>query len=112
MEFIKQFERLPRSLKPLRPCIKNKNDDSEFWTVRNQLWSWQSLTPASGGGEFFEFCNALEVKDGVAAGPSGWGLQHALDAWGAYETIYVASGTSLNLFISIESLSISFILPF
>jgi hypothetical protein len=29
------------------------------------------------------------MKDGTAAGPNGWGLDHALDAWGAYETIAV-----------------------
>lgn len=35
--------------------------------------------------ELGAFCEALEVKDGVAAGPSGWGLGNALDAWGAQD---------------------------
>lgn len=65
--------------------------DDVAGTLRNQLWAWQSLTPASGGGEFFTFCDALEVKNGTAAGPKGWGLEHALDAWGKYETQYVAN---------------------
>ena len=54
--------------------------------VRNNLWDWQSLSPSSGGGTFFEFCDALEVKNGVSAGPKGWGLQHALQAWGSFWT--------------------------
>ena len=54
--------------------------------VRNILWEWQNLTPSSGGGTFFEFCDALEVKNGVSAGPTGWGLDHALQAWGNYWT--------------------------
>lgn len=60
-------------------------------TLRNQFWTWQSLTPLSGGAVFYNFCDALEMKDGVAAGPEGWGLVHALDAWGKYETQYVAT---------------------
>ena len=57
--------------------------------VRNQLWTWQSLSPASGGAIFYDFCDALEMQNGTAAGPNGWGLEHALDAWGAYETLAV-----------------------
>ncbi|PCH36001.1 peptidase S28 [Wolfiporia cocos MD-104 SS10] len=50
------------------------------------IFDWQSLQPA---GEltdlsFFEFCDALEVKNGVSAGPEGWGLDYALQAWGSY----------------------------
>lgn len=33
---------------------------------------------------FYQFCDALEVKDGQTAPESGWGLDHALTAWGAY----------------------------
>lgn len=33
---------------------------------------------------FFNFCDALEVKDGVSAPASGWGLENALSAWGNY----------------------------
>ncbi|OCH84125.1 peptidase S28 [Obba rivulosa] len=55
--------------------------------LRNNLWDWQSLQPDSGAGaQFFDFCDALEVKDGVSAPASGWGLDHALSAWGAYWT--------------------------
>ncbi|KAH9855013.1 peptidase S28 [Lenzites betulinus] len=52
--------------------------------LRNNLWDWQNLSPASNGGIFFQFCDALEVKDGVNAGPNGWGAEHALQAWAAY----------------------------
>ncbi|KAJ7454756.1 peptidase S28 [Mycena latifolia] len=49
-------------------------------------WSWQSLGPAVGAHqEFFDFCDTLEVKDGVAAGPGGWGLEYALAQWGAWQ---------------------------
>lgn len=61
-------------------------------TVRNNLWDWQDLSPTSGpGAQFFDFCDALEVKDGVSAPESGWGLDHALAAWGSYwNTTYYA----------------------
>jgi hypothetical protein len=53
--------------------------------VRNNLWDWQSLSPAVGpNATFFQFCDALEVKDGKSAGPEGWGLEHALPAWAAF----------------------------
>jgi hypothetical protein len=53
--------------------------------VRNNLWDWQLLQPTSGpGAAFFRFCDALEVKDGNTAPATGWGLDHALPAWGAY----------------------------
>jgi hypothetical protein len=53
--------------------------------VRNNLWDWQSLQVTSGPGTlFFKFCDALEVKDGVSATANGWGLDHALAAWGSY----------------------------
>jgi hypothetical protein len=43
------------------------------------------LSPKSGpGAPFYQFCDALEVKDGVAASEKGWGLDHALVSWGAY----------------------------
>ena len=35
-------------------------------------------------GEFFQFCDVLEVKDGVSAPASGWGVDHALAALTAY----------------------------
>ncbi|OBZ70209.1 putative serine protease K12H4.7 [Grifola frondosa] len=56
-------------------------------SLRNNLWDWQSLQPYVGPGAlFFNFCDALEVKDGVSAGPDGWGAEHALQAWGSYWT--------------------------
>jgi len=60
-------------------------------TLRNQLGVWQDITPVNGREGFNAFCDALEVKDGVAAGPSGWGLEHALDAWGAFQSKWVAT---------------------
>ncbi|TFK90871.1 peptidase S28 [Polyporus arcularius HHB13444] len=65
--------------------LSNHLDDAAG-ALRNNLWDWQSLSPSSGGGTFFEFCDALEVKNGVSAGPKGWGLQHALQAWGTFWT--------------------------
>ncbi|OBZ67049.1 putative serine protease K12H4.7 [Grifola frondosa] len=56
-------------------------------SLRNNLWDWQSLQPYSGPSAlFFKFCDALEVKNGVSAGPDGWGVEHALQAWGSYWT--------------------------
>ncbi|KAJ7039614.1 peptidase S28 [Mycena alexandri] len=49
-------------------------------------WSWQDLEPAAGAHqEFFDFCDTLEVKDGVAAGAQGQGLEFALAEWGAWQ---------------------------
>ncbi|OJT07638.1 hypothetical protein TRAPUB_1498 [Trametes pubescens] len=60
------------------------NDDFAAALQENFL-SWQALQPNSGpGGDFYEFCDALEIKNGVSAGPSGWGLDNALQAWGNY----------------------------
>jgi hypothetical protein len=56
-----------------------------FRIVQNNLWDWQSLQVTSGPGElFFQFCDALEVKDGQSATATGWGLDHALAAWSSY----------------------------
>lgn len=53
--------------------------------LRNNLWDWQSLQPSSGSGaQFFLFCDALEVKDGLPAPAEGWGLEHAITAWSNY----------------------------
>ncbi|KAJ6629295.1 hypothetical protein B0H10DRAFT_1986494 [Mycena sp. CBHHK59/15] len=49
-------------------------------------WSWQLLGPTVGAHqEFFDFCDTLEVKDGVAVGPEGQGLEYALAQWGAWQ---------------------------
>ena len=33
---------------------------------------------------FYQFCDALEVKDGQSADENGWGLEHAIQGWGAF----------------------------
>ncbi|EIW61562.1 peptidase S28 [Trametes versicolor FP-101664 SS1] len=60
--------------------------DDVAGALRNNLWDWQSLSPSSGYGAFHAFCDALEVKNGVSAGPKGWGVAHALPAWAAHWT--------------------------
>ncbi|KZV68145.1 peptidase S28 [Peniophora sp. CONT] len=53
--------------------------------LKNPIYEWQDLQPDSGPDTgFFEFCDALEVKDNKTAPASGWGLEHALSAWGAF----------------------------
>ncbi|GJE96313.1 serine carboxypeptidase S28-domain-containing protein [Phanerochaete sordida] len=59
--------------------------DDVAGSLRNNLWDWQSLSPDTGSeGQFFQFCDALEVKNGTVAPASGFGLEHALTAWGSY----------------------------
>lgn len=48
------------------------------------MWYWQNLQPAGENQIFYAFCDALEVKDGVSAPAEGWGLEHALAAYGTY----------------------------
>ncbi|TDL29923.1 peptidase S28 [Rickenella mellea] len=61
------------------------HSDDFAGALRNNLWEWQSLQPDSGtGGAFQAFCDKLEVKNGVSAPASGWGLNTALQAWGNY----------------------------
>ncbi|KAF9244177.1 peptidase S28 [Melanogaster broomeanus] len=53
--------------------------------LQYNLFDWQSLQPFVGpGAMFFEFCDALEVKNGVSAPATGWGLENALYAWGSF----------------------------
>ena len=53
--------------------------------VQNNLYDWQLLQPDVGpGAEFFKFCDALEVKDGVNAPATGWGLENAVQSWGSF----------------------------
>ncbi|KAG2039982.1 peptidase S28 [Suillus americanus] len=53
--------------------------------LQSNLFDWQSLQPDVGpGAMFFEFCDALEVKDGISAGPQGWGLDNAIYSWGNF----------------------------
>lgn len=68
-----------------------------FVAVLQNLFSWQSLQPDSGPNQaFYQFCDALEVQDGVSAPASGWGLDYALQAWGNYwkSTYYKQSASS------------------
>ncbi|TFY55378.1 hypothetical protein EVG20_g9336 [Dentipellis fragilis] len=59
--------------------------DDVTGALRNNLWDWQSLSPISGAGAlFWQFCDALEVKDRENAPASGWGVDHAVSAWGSY----------------------------
>ncbi|TFY55380.1 hypothetical protein EVG20_g9338 [Dentipellis fragilis] len=59
--------------------------DDVTGALRNNLWDWQSLSPTTGHNQlFWQFCDALEVKDGKSANASGWGVDHALAAWGTY----------------------------
>jgi hypothetical protein len=49
---------------------------------------------------FFQFCDALEVKDGVSAGPQGWGLDNAIYSWGDFwNTTYYDYGRRSPLFL-------------
>lgn len=46
------------------------------------LFQWQDMQPYTGpGAAFYQFCDALEVKDGQPASEDGWGLDYALPAW-------------------------------
>ncbi|KAJ7682355.1 serine carboxypeptidase S28-domain-containing protein [Mycena polygramma] len=59
--------------------------DDVAGALRNNLWDWQGLSLTIGpGSQFFNFCDALEVKNGVNAPEEGWGLDHALAAWSSY----------------------------
>ncbi|KAF5387993.1 hypothetical protein D9615_000647 [Tricholomella constricta] len=73
--------------------------DDVAGALRNNLWDWQSLQPTSGpGAQFYNFCDALEVKDGKNAPATGWGLEHALSAWSSYfkDTYYSRICNDLN----------------
>ncbi|KAG2144464.1 peptidase S28 [Suillus clintonianus] len=53
--------------------------------LQYNLWDWQDMQPFYGPGAwFYQFCDALEVKDGVNAEPEGWGLENAINAWGNF----------------------------
>ena len=73
----------------LRPTMTNRHS-----AVRNNLFTWQDIQPEDGpGDEFFNFCDALEVKNNESAPASGWGLDHALTAWGSYwKDVYYQEG--------------------
>ncbi|KAG2127940.1 serine carboxypeptidase S28-domain-containing protein [Suillus bovinus] len=53
--------------------------------LQDNFWDWQGLSPDSGPNTmFYQFCDALEVKDGINAGPDGWGLDNAVNSWGKF----------------------------
>jgi len=55
------------------------------WKVHAPLLEWQSLDVESVGvSNFFQFCDALEVRGNEIAGPNGFGLQNAMQAWAEY----------------------------
>ena len=78
-------------------------------SVRYNLWDWQSLQPYSGPNQqFYQFCDALEVgSDGSVAPAAGFGLDHALTAWGSYMTnTYLPASALQPIFESIVPLII------
>ncbi|KAH8094951.1 serine carboxypeptidase S28-domain-containing protein [Cristinia sonorae] len=57
-------------------------DDVASW-LKSPIYAWQDLGPRTGAhSDFYNFCDTLEVKNGVSASAKGWGLDHALKAWG------------------------------
>ncbi|VDC02128.1 unnamed protein product [Peniophora sp. CBMAI 1063] len=52
-------------------------------TLKNPLYAWQDMQYGSEESGFYIFCDRLEVKDNETAPAEGWGLEHALSAWGA-----------------------------
>lgn len=69
--------------------------------VTNPLAAWQNLQPDGGSDQlFFQFCDALEVKDGVNASAEGWGLDYALQAWGSWwQDVYIPGCTPTPLLL-------------
>ncbi|KAG9309934.1 peptidase S28 [Chiua virens] len=61
------------------------HDDDFASALQDNLFDWQDMQPDTGpGAMFYEFCDALEVKDGVSAPATGWGLENAIYAWGSF----------------------------
>lgn len=65
------------------------------------LYAWQYLQPNSGSRAFYEFCDAIEVKNSIIAPEGGVGLDNALQALGQY---YPAYWNSSEFSSRIESL--------
>ncbi|KAH9853292.1 peptidase S28 [Lenzites betulinus] len=62
--------------------------------VTEPIQTWQDLMIGSSANSYFyDFCDQLEMygpDNATVAGPEGWGLEHALNAWGAfYEGWYI-----------------------
>ena len=60
------------------------------------LFEWQNLTPVSHGGAFYDFCDALEVHNGISPPEYGLGLEHALAAWAEYSKDALSIGKWFN----------------
>ena len=75
--------------------------------VQGELSTWQNLQPNSGpNSAFYQFCDALEVKNGVSAPASGWGLDYALPAWGNYfKTVTLPDSKILTSFAPLRLLT-------
>jgi hypothetical protein len=59
--------------------------DDVAGSLRLDLWKWQDLQITTGpNGDFYQFCDALEVRNGQSASKNGWGLEYALQAWGKF----------------------------
>ncbi len=43
------------------------------------------MTPSNMTGIFYDFCDSLEIENGTVAPSEGWGVEHTLKAWGAYD---------------------------
>ncbi|KAI0040526.1 peptidase S28 [Auriscalpium vulgare] len=54
--------------------------------LKYNLYTWQDLSPGRDASVFYDFCDALEVVNGVNAGPKGRGGEYALAAWGKFWT--------------------------
>ncbi|KAG6330296.1 hypothetical protein ID866_8793 [Astraeus odoratus] len=69
------------------------------------LFDWQNLAPYTGpGAMFFQFCDALEVKNGQIAGVDGWGLDNAIQAWGGFwNSTYYKLGKSSHVYTDAET---------
>ncbi|RXW25473.1 hypothetical protein EST38_g449 [Candolleomyces aberdarensis] len=62
-----------------------KNPIDFLSALRNNLWDWQRLQPNTGSLSIFHrFCDQIEMKSGVPGPEEGWGLDHALVAWGKF----------------------------
>lgn len=73
------------------------------FAVRIPMFYWQQMQTVQLRYEpaFYEFCDYLEVKDGVSASSQGWGLENTLKSWGNYSSTQFVPGSELHLYISI-----------
>jgi hypothetical protein len=82
-------------------------------SVRNNFFDWQLLQPNSNGGIFYDFCDALEVQNGVSANASGWGLRQAYTSWGQFwnETYYAVCECCLSPVLPLTDTFTDFCVP-